>query len=286
MGKSTSGMVLVGLMGDCIMNGKLKGNTAVITGGSRGIGRSIALAMAREGADIVIASDVASEVQAVVAELDHMGCRVMGHVLDITSPGEVYHFADQVKSIFGPARILVNNAGIVGKRSFFFQSDDAVWRKTIEVNLFGTYYCTKVFLPQIIEQRKGRIINIASISGKQASPTNSAYAASKHAVIGITRTVATELGLLGLTDITCNAICPGVVNTEMLTGPGMILDELAQLTGTSREKVLEERIMTLNIQHRIMDPEEIAAMAVFLASDGAAGITGQALNVCGGSVFY
>ncbi|RJR50428.1 MAG: SDR family oxidoreductase [Desulfobacteraceae bacterium] len=268
------------------MIGRLNGNTAVITGGGRGIGRSIALAMAKEGADIVVASDVESELHAVVAEITGLGRRALAHVLDVTSPEAVTRFADLVKDHFRNARILVNNAGIVGKRSFITQSDDAIWRRTIEVNLFGTYHCTKAFLPEIIEQGKGRIINMASISGKQASPTNSAYAASKHGVIGITRTVAAELGILGLTDITCNAVCPGVVNTTMLTGPGMILDELSQLLGTSREQVLEERIKTLNIQHRVMDPEEIAAMTVFLASDDARGITGQALNVCGGSVFY
>lgn len=265
---------------------RLQGQKVLVTGGSRGIGRTIALAMAREGADLIIAADVGTEVSSAVREIEGLGRRAMGHVLDITDSEQVNRFAESVENQFGKINILVNNAGVVGKRFFVFQSDDAVWRRTIEVNLFGTYYCTKAFLPQIIEHRKGRIINIASISGKQASPTNSAYAASKHAVIGLTRTVAAELGLLGLTEITCNAICPGVTDTDMLSGPGMILDELARLLGTTREKVAEERIKTMNIQHRIMEPEEIAAMAVFLASDDARGITGQAINVCGGSVFY
>jgi NAD(P)-dependent dehydrogenase (short-subunit alcohol dehydrogenase family) len=265
---------------------KLKGKVAVVTGGGRGIGKAISLAMAGEGASVVVASDVESEIQDVVQQIEKLGCQAMSYVMDITKSEEVNQFAEAVAKRFGKIDILVNNAGVVGKRFFVFQSDDAIWRNTIEVNLFGTYYCTKAFLPKMIELQQGRIINIASISGKQASPTNSAYAASKHAVIGLTRTVAAELGLLGLTKITCNAICPGVANTGMLTGPGMILDELAKLLNTSRENVMEERIKTMNIQHRIMDPEEISAMAVYLASDDARGITGQAINVCGGSVFY
>lgn len=265
---------------------KLNGMVAVVTGGARGIGKAISMAMAMEGANIVVASDVEQEVRDVAQQIEKLGCQAMSYVMDITKPEEVNRFAETVARRFGTIDILVNNAGVVGKRFFVFQSDDAIWRRTIEVNLFGTYYCTKAFLPKIIERQQGRIINIASISGKQASPTNSAYAASKHAVIGFTRTVAAEFGLLGLTKITCNAICPGVANTDMLTGPGMILDELATLLKTSRENIMEERIKTMNIQHRIMDPKEIAAMAVYLASDDACGITGQAINVCGGSVFY
>jgi NAD(P)-dependent dehydrogenase (short-subunit alcohol dehydrogenase family) len=137
-----------------------------------------------------------------------------------------------------------------------------------------------------MEQKKGRVINIASISGKQGSPTNSAYSASKHAVIGLTRTVAVELGLLGFTEITANAICPGVANTDMLFGDGMILDELTRLLGTTREKALEERVLPMSLQRRLIEPEEIATMAVYLASDAGRGITGQAINVCAGSVFY
>jgi len=265
---------------------KLKGQAAIITGGGRGIGRAISLAMAREGADIIIGADNREEVDKVVLEIQEIGQQAVGHVLDITCPDEVREFIESAISSFEYAGILVNNAGIVGKRFFVHQCDDNVWRRTIEVNLFGTYFCTKAFLPHIIEQKKGRIINIASISGKQASPTNAAYAASKHAVIGFTRTVAAELGILGMNEITCNAICPGVADTPMLTGPGMILDELSSLLGVPRDRVFEERVLSMNIQHRVMDPEEIGSMAVYLASCDARGITGQAINVCGGSVFY
>ena len=265
---------------------KLQGKVAVVTGGGRGIGRAICLALASEGAEVVVAADVEEEIRSVGEEIQKQGGTALPVEVDVTDPFSVARLVDQTKGRFGKADILVNNAGVVGKRFFIFQSDDEIWRHTIEVNLFGTYNCTKAFLPLIMEQGRGRIINIASISVKQASPTNSAYAASKHGVIGLTRTVAKEMGLLGFTGITVNAICPGVVNTGMLTGQGMILDELADLLNTSRENILEETIKPLAIQNRVIEAEEIADMAVYLASEAGKGITGQAINVCGGSVFY
>lgn len=268
------------------LNMKLKDKVAVITGAGRGIGKAIALAMAGQGAHIAAAADIESEVIETTDELRSLGVKAEPFVVDVTKPEEVSALAAGIVDEFGGIDILVNNAGIVGKRFFIFQSDDEIWRRTIEVNLFGTYNCTKAFLPAIMEKQAGSILNIASISGKQASPTNSAYAASKHAVIGLTRTAAAELCLLGLTGITVNAICPGVADTDMLTGPGMILDEVAGILGKTRDEVLEDTIKPMALQKRIMKPKEIADMAVFLASEEARGITGQAINVCGGSVFY
>ena len=265
---------------------KLRDRVAVVTGGGRGIGKAICKAFAEEGADVVIASDVEAEVKSVAEEVEKAGQQALAVVADVTNPDDINRMVEKVVERFGHVDILVNNAGVVGKRFFIHQSDDDIWRKTIEVNLFGTYNCTKAFLPFMIEKSKGCIINMASISGKQPSPTNSAYCASKHAVIGLTRTLAAELGMLGQMNITANAICPGVVNTDMLTGKGMILDEVATLLGKTRNAVLEETIKPMSIQRRVFDPEEIADMAVYLASDSARGITGQAINVCGGSVFY
>ena len=180
----------------------------------------------------------------------------------------------------------MNCAGVVGKRAFIHDADDAEWRRVIDVNLFGTYHCIKSFLPAMMQRGEGRIINIASISGKQASPTNAAYSASKHAVIGLTRTVAAEMGMLGLPGITVNAICPGVVSTEMVVGCGGVVDEVARVLQMSRDRVIEERILPLSIQRRLLDPEEIAEAAVYLASPAARGVTGQAINVCGGAVMH
>jgi NAD(P)-dependent dehydrogenase (short-subunit alcohol dehydrogenase family) len=265
---------------------KLQHKSAVITGGGKGIGKAIALAFAREGADVVVADIDEKSAADTVEMIKEMKRRAVHAVIDVSRRGDAERLAQITKKEFGGADILVNNAGIMGKRAFLFQADDDQWIKILEVNLFGNYYCTKAFLPQLIEKKKGRIINMASIQGKQASPTNSAYTASKHGVIGITRTVAVELGLLGLTEITVNAICPGVVDTDLVSGPGGAVDQLSSLLGITKEAALEEKIKPMSIQRRLLGVDEIASMAVYLASDDARGITGQAINVCGGSVFY
>jgi len=265
---------------------KLQDKVAVVTGGGRGVGKAICVALAREGVSVVVAANVQSEVDDVVNVVKGMGIRAIPFVLDITKPAEVRLMVKKTVESFGKVDILINNAGIVGrKRDFIFQAQDDIWREVIEINLFGTYNCIKAVLPEIMTQKKGRIINLSSVSGKQGSPGNSGYAASKHAIIGVTRSVAAEMAMLGFPEITVNAICPGVTDTQMVRGPGMLLDEYAKIWNTTREQS-EERLKGFNIQRRFMDPEEIASMVVYLASDDARGITGQAINVCGGTVFY
>ena len=263
----------------------LKDRVAVITGGGGGIGKAIAMGFAREGADVALA-DIGPGVESVAKDVAALGRRAVHFPLDVTRPEEIARLVETVTNEFGKVHILVNSAGIVGKRSFIFMADDDNWRKIIDVNLMGTYYCIKAFLPKIMEQKWGRIINLASIAGKQASPTNSAYSASKHGVIGITRSVASEVGLMGFGDITVNAICPGVVETPMVFGKDGMLEELSRLTGQPVEEVLEQRIKPMSIQKRLQAPEEIADMAVYLASESGRSITGQAINVDGGTIFY
>ncbi len=263
----------------------LKDRVAVITGGGGGIGKEIALKFAREGADIAI-GDIGPGAESVAGQVTALGRKALYHSIDVTKPEAVAGFADVVTKEFGKTHILVNCAGIVGKRAFIFMADDDNWRKIIEVNLFGTYNCIKAFLPKIMEAKWGRIINLGSIAGKQASATNSAYCASKHGVIGVTRSVATEVGLMGLNDITVNAICPGVVETSMVFGKDGVLEELSRLTGQSIEEVLEQRIKPMSIQKRLQTPDEIADMALYLASESGRSITGQAINVDGGTTFY
>jgi len=265
---------------------KLVNKTAVITGAGKGIGKAIALSFAGEGANIVVADINEGSAMETLEEVKSAGVNAIHSVMDVSRQNDVVRLKDMVVREFGGLDILVNNAGIMGKRSFLFAAKDVEWRKIIEVNLFGCYHMTRVFLPLLIERKKGRIINMASIQGKQASPTNSAYAASKHAVIGLTRTVAAELGLLGLGEITANAICPGVVDTDLVSGPGGAVDQLAGMLNTTREAVIEERIKPMSIQRRMLDVKEIATMALYLSSEEGRGITGQAINVCGGSVFY
>jgi len=258
---------------------------AVVTAAGRGIGKAIAIAYAVEGASVVAVSNIESEVYAVNDSLSEIGSDSMAFCADITNVKDIANLVEAVKNKYGKIDILVNNAGVVGKRAFIQDADDAVWRNTIEVNLFGTYNCTKLFLPMMVKQNSGCIINIASISGKQPSPTNTAYSASKHAVIGLTKTLAAEFGWQKLR-INVNAICPGVTNTEMINSDGMVLDELSRILGKSKDDILENFLKNMSSQHRILEPEEIANMAVFLATDNSYGITGQAINVCGGSTFY
>jgi len=264
---------------------KLKDKVAVVTGAQRGFGKASAIALAKEGATIV-AVDMGKDIEGTASELKQMGQKAIGLIADITSPEQIKNMVNKAVDAFGHIDILVNNAGILPRRSFLWEADDNDWRKTIEVNLIGTYNMTKAVLPFIIKNGKGRVINLSSISGKNGSPTSSAYCASKHGIIGLTRTLAMELGLLGLTEITVNAICPGVGNTEMVTEKGGLLDEVARITGTTREIVLTKQLPQVSLLKRLIEPDEIADMVVYLASDAARGITGQSINVCGGAAFY
>jgi NAD(P)-dependent dehydrogenase (short-subunit alcohol dehydrogenase family) len=264
---------------------KLKDKVAVVTGAQRGFGKASAIALAKEGATIV-AVDMGKDIEGTASEIKQMGQKAIGLIADITSPEQIKNMVNTAIDAFGRIDILVNNAGILPRRSFLWEADDNDWRKTIEVNLIGTYNMTKAVLPLIIKNGKGRVINLSSVSGKNGSPTSSAYCASKHGIIGVTRTLAMELSLLGLTEITVNAICPGVGNTEMVTEKGGLLDEVARITGTTREIVLTKQLPQVSLLKRLIEPDEIADMVVYLASDAARGITGQAINVCGGTAFY
>ncbi len=264
---------------------KLKDKVAVVTGAQRGFGKASAIALAKEGATIV-AVDMGKDIEGTASEIKQMGQKAIGLIADITSPEQIKNMVNKAVDAFGHIDILVNNAGILPRRSFLWEADDNDWRKTIEVNLIGTYNMTKAVLPFIIKNGKGRVINLSSVSGKNGSPTSSAYCASKHGIIGVTRTLAMELSLLGLTEITVNAICPGVGNTEMVTEKGGLLDEVARITGTTREIVLTKQLPQVSLLKRLIEPDEIADMVVYLASDSARGITGQAINVCGGTAFY
>ena len=152
--------------------------------------------------------------------------------------------------------------------------------------VFGTYHCCKVFVPGMVERNDGRVIIMSSVMGKMSNPANSSYAASKHALIGIARTLATEVAMLGAKGVTVNAICPGIADTDMVMGPEGSIAKLSEMLGISREEVWEQFMKKMSLQERLIEPEEIAAMALYLASDDARGITGQAINVCGGTIMH
>lgn len=264
---------------------RLKDKVAVVTGGGNGIGRAICLAFADEGADIVVADIDAQAANRVANEIGRHGGRAISSTMDVTNPGDVNKCIEKTIQEFGRIHILVNNAGVEGHRANIWEADDRDWRRTIEVHLFGNYNCSKAFLPKIMEQGWGRIITMASIQAKQASVQNSSYTAAKHALLGITRTVAHEVAMAGYPLITVNAICPGIVSTDLVLGPGGALEQIAAQYNISKEQVIA-MAKSKCLQNRFLEVQEIAVMAVFLASDDAKGITGQAMNVCGGAVFH
>lgn len=257
----------------------LAGKRAVVTGATKGIGRSIALALAGAGADVAISARTQADLGELQAELAGMGRRTLAITCDVTDPSAVAHgLAGGVVSAWGGVDILVNNAGNAGSAKFLNHPDE-LWQRMLAINLTSVYYVTKAFVPAMIEQRAGRIISIASIAGKVGGKYIAAYTASKHGVIGLMRALAVELNPY---NITVNAICPGYVDTPMTDAS---VANMVARTGMSAPEA-RQALERMSPQNRLIEPEEVASVAVFLALDTSKGITGQAINVDGGEVNY
>jgi NAD(P)-dependent dehydrogenase (short-subunit alcohol dehydrogenase family) len=254
----------------------LAGRRAVVTGAGRGIGRSIALALALEGANVAVTARTHSEIEQLVAEIQTMGRKSIAVSCDVTDPEQVKHMATTLIEGLGGIDILVNNAGNAGSHKFLNHSDE-LWHRMLSVNLTSVYYVTKAFVPALVDQRYGRIINIASIASRVGGSYIAAYTAAKHGVLGLTRALALELMPY---NITVNAICPGYVNTPMT---GASVSNIAARTGMPESKA-REALENTSPQKRLIEPEEVAAIVVFLAQDISRGITGQAINIDGGGV--
>lgn len=262
---------------------RLQDKVAVVTGGGTGIGRAICLQFAREGAHVAVVSNVQAEADSVAKEVRDLGREGIACTVDVTDAAKVKEMADEVIQKFGQADILVTSAGVMGERTFIISTTEEGWRRTIDINLNAGFYCIKAFLPKMLEQKYGRVIMISSTSGKLPAAMNADYSASKHGVIGLTKALALELALLCPNGITANAICPGSTQTPMID---QITEHMRPLTGEDPAKFKQDRIASKCIQQRLLDPSEIAYMAAFLASDEAKGITGQAMNVDGGTVLW
>jgi len=258
------------------VNGGLRGKVVLVTGGGRGIGRSIALAFAAQGGRVAIAGRTQASLDTAAEEIRSRGGKALPLSCDVTRKDEVDALNREITGEFGGVQILVNNAGLAPAAAFL-EMEDRLWEQVLKVNLTGAYHCCKVFLPAMIAAKWGRIINIASTVAKVAYPHISAYTASKHGLLGLTRALAVEMARKG---VTVNAICPGYVDTDLTRGNAR---RMAERTGKGVEEALE-LFKASSPQNRLVAPEEVADLAVMLASESAGGITGQAINVDGGAV--
>lgn len=243
---------------------RLRGRVAVVTGGSRGIGRAIALALAEDGADVVINyQQNKASAEEVAQAIEKMGRRAECCQADISIPEQVLRMRDAILQRFERVDILVNNAGI-NRDKTFINMDYETWKAVVSVDLDGAFHCTKAFAVGMKARGYGRIINISSVVGQMGNFGQANYAAAKAALLGLTKTLAKEFAAKG---VTVNAVAPGFIETEMVTGTP---DEV------------KERVLAQIPMHRFGTPEDVAKAVVFLASDETSYITGHVLNVNGG----
>ncbi|HLZ24324.1 MAG TPA: SDR family NAD(P)-dependent oxidoreductase [Ktedonobacterales bacterium] len=256
----------------------LEGKRAVVTGASKGIGRSIAFAFAREGATLALVARGHDELEALAREIREAGGHAEAIPADVTNAEQVRRMADATHAALGGVDILVNCAGAAESHDFPRHPDE-LWHRMLAVNLTSVYYVCRAFVPGMITLPSARIINVASIAAKTGGRYIAAYTASKHGVLGLTRALASELVRY---NITVNAICPGYVDTPMTEAS---IANIAARTGSTQEQARAALELT-SPQKRLIAPDEVAAVALFLARDASYGITGQAINVDGGAVMY
>lgn len=244
----------------------LMGKTAIVTGGSRGIGRAIALCLAEEGAKVaVIYAGNTAAAEETLQAITEKGGQAISIQCDVANEDAVNAMVKQVKEQFGSVDILVNNAGIT-RDGLLMRMKTADWQAVLDTNLTGTFFCTKAVTKIMMKQRSGAIVNLTSVVGLTGNAGQANYAAAKSGIIGFTKSVAKELASRG---IRANAVAPGCIDTDM--------------TAVLSDAVKEEMIKTIPLG-RVAQPEEVAKAVLFLVSDCASYITGQVLNVDGGMV--
>ena len=255
---------------------RLRGKTALVTGAARGIGRAIVDVFAREGATIAACDQDAAALETLAEELTTAGVEHLVCVADVSEAADVDNVVALAVDTLGHIDVLVNNAGV----SYivpFLSMDDELWDRTLAVNLRGTYLFCQAVLPHMIARRYGRIVNMSSQSGKQGNTHYAAYCASKAGIIALTQSIALEFAENG---ITVNAVCPGVVFTPLWEAMAPDYARKRDMPPEDVKAYLESKIP----MKRFATSEEVACVALFLASDEAAYMTGQSLNVTGGGL--
>lgn len=251
----------------------LAGKHALVTGGSRGIGAVIANSLMDHGARVTVLSrSVAGPADSLSTRRDNR-IAITADVTDSASVARAFH---QARAKFGPIAILINNAGQAASAPFL-KTDAALWRRMHAVNLDGTFHCSQSALPDMLAASWGRIVNVASTAGVTGFAYITAYCASKHAVIGLTRSLALEVAMKG---ITVNAVCPGYTDTDMVKET---VANIVAKTGRTAEQALAE-LTARNPQKRLITPEEVANAVAWLCLPGSEAITGQAIAISGGEV--
>jgi NAD(P)-dependent dehydrogenase (short-subunit alcohol dehydrogenase family) len=256
------------------MSAALAGRHALVTGASRGIGAAVAGELAAHGAQVSLLARDAASLAEVCARLGAGQCLAVA--ADVTDPASVHSAFGSARARFGPVHILINNAGQAASAKFT-RTEPALWNQILAVNVTGTYLCSFEAVPDMLREKFGRIVNVASIAGLRGAPYISAYATSKHAVIGFTRSLALEYARENLT---VNAVCPGYTDTEMVR---QAIANIRAKTGRSEAEALAALVAN-NPQGRLITPAEVAHAVLYLVMPGAESVTGQSLVISGGEV--
>jgi 3-hydroxybutyrate dehydrogenase len=261
------------------MEKPLKNKSALVTGSTSGLGKGIAQALAAAGCNVMLSSfDQPAEIGAWQAEWTSLfGVQIDYHSADLAKPAKITELMARTISRFGGIDILINNAGL----QFISPIDkfpEDKWELILAVNLSAAFHTTKAALPDMRRRGWGRIINIASAHGLVGSPLKSAYVASKHGLVGLTKATALEAARDG---ITCNALCPGFIHTNIVDRQ---IDDQTRLSGWTRERIMDELILSKHPTKEFVRVEDVAAFALFLCSDAGAAVTGTALSIDGGWV--
>jgi NAD(P)-dependent dehydrogenase (short-subunit alcohol dehydrogenase family) len=256
--------------------GGLANRVALVTGGGKGIGRAVALRLAADGASVSVWGRERQALDGLVAEVRKGGGKAAAFTCDVADPGQVGMAIEGTRRELGPVDVLVNNAGIAPSASIL-KTSLATFKQVLDVNLTGAFLCLQAVLPEMVERRWGRVVNIASTAARTGMRYTSAYCASKHGLLGLTRAAALDIADKG---VTINAVCPSWVLTDMVE---RATGRIAQATHTDAAKALET-LRQRNPQGRFLTAEEVADVVAYLCSPGAGGINGQAWSVDGGEV--